>query len=80
MAEYDDTNTWVLFVNDNKKTDKHPDYTGYGNRNGKKVNLAAWKRTTKDGKTFLSGKFNDPIEKSEKKPAEKKTEDEFDFS
>lgn len=49
--EYDNTNRGVLFKNDRKETEKHPDYKGSVNFNGQDCWLSAW---LKDGK---SGKF-----------------------
>ena len=62
----------VLFANDRKQNDKQPDYTGnleidvetvrdlyQQMQNGgdhPKVNLAGWRKTSKNGKTFLSVK------------------------
>lgn len=59
MADYDNTNTGVLFVNANKKSDKAPDYSGTFNFNGKEVKIAGWKRQSKTGNTFLSLKVDD---------------------
>jgi uncharacterized protein (DUF736 family) len=53
-AEYDNTNRGVLFKNSNKKSDKHPDYTGQIDVDGTEKRLAAWIRTSKIGTTFLS--------------------------
>lgn len=47
----DRDNTGVLFKNNKKTSDKHPDFTGNITVNGKKLRLSAW---TKDGK---AGKF-----------------------
>jgi hypothetical protein len=49
--EYDNTNRGALFKELDKQSDKHPDYTGKINVDGKELRLAAW---IKDGK---SGKF-----------------------
>lgn len=58
MAEYNDTDSGVLFSND-KKSEKAPDYTGKFNYNGKEFKLAGWKRTSaKTGKVFLSLKVD----------------------
>lgn len=62
----------VLFANDRKQNDKQPDYTGnleidaetvrdlyeqmQSGGEHPKVNLAGWRKTAKNGKTFLSVK------------------------
>lgn len=51
MTEYDNTNRGVLFKNDRKDSDKHPDYKGNININGVEFWLSAW---IKDG---AKGKF-----------------------
>jgi hypothetical protein len=61
MAEYDDTNTGVLFINDKEGNDKRPDYKGHINVEGAKFEVAAWKRVGKNsGREFLSLKIQDP--------------------
>jgi uncharacterized protein (DUF736 family) len=60
---YDDTNKGVLFQNSDKKTDKHPDYTGKLNVNGVEFRLAGWKRLSKNGKPFLSLAVSEPQDK-----------------
>jgi hypothetical protein len=44
MAEYDKTNTFALFDNDDKQSEKHADKTGYVNINGKEYWLNGWNR------------------------------------
>jgi len=53
MAEYDRTNSGVLFKNEDKATDKHPDYGGSINVDGIDYWLSAWIKTGKKGK-FMS--------------------------
>lgn len=53
--EYDNTNRFVLFQNDKKDKDTHPDYKGEINIEGKEYWLSGWKKATKDGKPMLSG-------------------------
>lgn len=52
---YDNTNRGVLFKNDKKETESHPDYTGKINIDGQDKRLVAWIKTSKDGtKKFMS--------------------------
>lgn len=51
MTQYDNTNRGVLFKNDRKESDKHPDYKGNVNVDGVEFWLSAW---IKDG---AKGKF-----------------------
>lgn len=56
MPEYDDTNRGVLFANDRKTTDRHPDYTGTLNVEGVDRFLSGWINMSKNkgGKKWLS--------------------------
>lgn len=47
---YDNTNKGVLFKNDRKQSDKHPDYTGKINVNGTECYLSAWINDGQKGK------------------------------
>lgn len=53
MADYDNNNRGVLFKNDRKETDKHPDYTGSINVGGTDYWLSAWIKKGQRGK-FMS--------------------------
>lgn len=53
MTEYDNTNRGVLFKNDRKDSDKHPDYKGNINVNGVEFWLSAWIKEGQKGK-FMS--------------------------
>lgn len=54
MTEYDNTNRGVLFVNREKKNERSPDFSGSLDVAGVQYNLAAWKKQSKKGATFLS--------------------------
>jgi hypothetical protein len=53
MADYDNTNRGVLFTNDRKQSDKHPDLKGTINIDGKEFWLSAWNKTGAKG-PFIS--------------------------
>ena len=64
MAEKD--NTGVLFKVADKQSDKHPDMTGKCMVDGKKMEIAVWNNTSKDGKTqYCSLKFSEPFVKQD---------------
>ena len=51
---YDNTNRGALFKNAEKKTDKHPDYSGSLNVDGADFFLDAWIKKSESGRTFMS--------------------------
>ena len=53
MTEYDNTDRGVLFKNDRKEDDRHPDYRGSINVGGTEYWLSAWIKKGKKGK-FMS--------------------------
>lgn len=54
--QYDNTNTAIAFLNEQKESDKHPDFSGTVNIEGKEYWLNLWKNKSKNGKKFLKGK------------------------
>jgi hypothetical protein len=54
MAEYDNEKRGVLFKNDKKTSDLHPDYKGNMTAEGKDYWLSAWIKRDKNGKAFMS--------------------------
>ena len=52
--QYDNTNRGVLFRNNRKGQDNHPDHTGSINIEGKEYYLNAWIKTSKSGDKFFS--------------------------
>jgi len=55
MSNYDNTNQGVLFRNDDKQKDTHPDYRGSVNVDGTEFWLSAWIKTSqRDGSKFMS--------------------------
>lgn len=60
MPDYDNKNSFILFYETDKKSEKSPDLTGtLEDENGKKWRIAAWERTSQSGKQFLSGKVSE---------------------
>jgi hypothetical protein len=53
MADFDNTNRGVLFINDRRTSEKHPDYKGSINVDGKEFWLSAWMKTGAKGE-FIS--------------------------
>jgi len=47
-------NSGVLFTNDKKQKDTHPDMNGKITINGREYYLSAWKKQTNQGKGYLS--------------------------
>lgn len=54
MAEYDNTNTFVLFKNNKGDNPKRPDYSGTANLDGIEFRISGWIREGQKGK-FISG-------------------------
>lgn len=48
--------TWVLFKNDNPKTEKHPQYSGKATIGGVEYFMDAWVNE-KNGRKYFSGKL-----------------------
>ena len=61
-------NSGALFKND-KKSEKHPDYTGVAVINGGEYRIASWINTTDQGKTYMSLVFTPPEEVAKYKKA-----------
>jgi hypothetical protein len=83
-------NTAALWKNDKKTDDKHPDYRGDGiidralleellakGENPVTISVSLWKNKTKAGQPYLGLSFQKPYD-ADKKPAQKKIEDEDD--
>ncbi|MCP4696076.1 MAG: hypothetical protein GY862_04405 [Gammaproteobacteria bacterium] len=53
--QYDNTNSGVLFRNDNRETENHPEFSGRINVNGVEYWLSAWVKTAaKTGRKYFS--------------------------
>ena len=59
---YDNTNTAVIFKNNKKENEKHPDYRGTINVDGKELEISLWVKEGKAGK-FFSGKIQEPFKR-----------------
>ena len=60
-------NSGALFKNDNKKTEKQPDYKGSGIINGEHKEISAWINTSAKGLKYMSLTFQEPREQTEVK-------------
>ena len=59
--------TGVLFVVENKASDKHPNLTGNVLIKGEKYYISAWSNTAKSGKKYISLKLYEEQKKQEPK-------------
>ena len=66
-------NSGALFKNDNKKTEKQPDYKGSGIINGEQKEISAWINTSAKGLKYMSLTFQEPRDENKVK-IEVKTE------
>jgi hypothetical protein len=57
MAYEKKDNSGVLFKNDKKQKDSHPDYTGNALIDGREFWISAWLKTGKNGGKFFSFAF-----------------------
>lgn len=73
--EYDNTNRGVLFKNDRKDTEKHPDYKGSININGEEFWLSSWIKEGKTGKFMSLSVTPKQTEQPKDYPTAKKEED-----
>jgi uncharacterized protein (DUF736 family) len=77
--EYDNTNRGVLFRNDKKESEKHPDFTGSIDVGGVDHYLSGWIKESKQGKKFfsLSVKAKDAVAKPAIQQARQAIDDDF---
>lgn len=69
--QYDNTNTGVLFLNDRKESDKHPDRKGSIDIEGKQYWLSGWDKQTAKGETIsLKATLKDDAKKVAEKAKE----------
>tara|TARA_R100001163_G_scaffold33968_1_gene26276 strand:- start:20292 stop:20522 length:231 start_codon:yes stop_codon:yes gene_type:complete len=62
MADYDDTNTIILFAEDVEEGSKRPNVKGKANWKGETIQVALWKGESKNGKKYLRGTLQEPQE------------------
>ena len=77
MTEYDNTNTFILFVNDKGDNDKRPDRTGTLNVDGVEYYLDGWIKQGAKG-PFLSGKIKPKKEQPQSSRNDQRREDDTD--
>lgn len=61
-------NSGVIFRNEKKTSENHPDYRGEINVNGHYLEISLWVKTSKDGKKYFSAALSEPYRKPEPKP------------
>jgi uncharacterized protein (DUF736 family) len=79
MSDYDNTNSGALFKNEDKKSDKHPDYRGQLDVEGEEYWVSAWIKTSKAGKKYMSLSIQ-AKEERESIPAHTNRNEDFDDS
>ena len=55
LNQYDNNLRFVLFKNDRKEKDSHPDFTGKGEYNNVECYAKGWKKVSKSGTPYISG-------------------------
>ena len=79
MAEYDNTNSGVLFANQYKEQgDSRPDFVGNINVDGNQFNLAGWKNVSQGGKRYISVKVSEDTQEGQQEQ-KKQSEEELPF-
>jgi len=71
MTDYDNTNRGVLFKNDRKTKDTHPDYQGSIDVDGEEFWLSAWIKDGRKGK-FMSLSIKPKEEQQEEAPPQQR--------
>jgi uncharacterized protein (DUF736 family) len=62
MSNYDNTNRGAIFKNNQKSSDKQPDYKGKINVDGVDKQISLWVTTSKEGKKFFSVQISEPYQ------------------
>ena len=77
--DYDNTNRGALFRAE-KKSEKHPDYTGKINIGGNDHYLSAWIKESKAGNKFMSLSLGEAVEQQPKQQTKQKAADLYEDS
>lgn len=67
MTQYSDENRFTLFFNNEKKSERGPDWSGKLNVDGKDYFIDGWIKPTRNGGEFISGSIK-PMEKQRQAP------------
>lgn len=68
-----------LFKNDKKESENHPDYKGNALIDGIEYWVSSWINTSKDGKKYMSLKFNAKDESKVNKQNQEEMSDDIPF-
>jgi len=68
MSNYDNTNRGAIFKNEQKSSDKQPDYKGKINVDGVDKQISLWVTTSKEGKKFFSVQISEPYQPQQQAP------------
>jgi uncharacterized protein (DUF736 family) len=68
MSNYDNTNRGAIFKNEQKSSDKQPDYKGKINVDGVDKQISLWVTTSKEGKKFFSVQVSEPYQPQQQAP------------
>jgi uncharacterized protein (DUF736 family) len=79
MAYETKNDTGALFTNDRKEHDRQPDFRGQAVVNGQPMEIAAWRKTSANGKVYLSLKFQAPRERDAAPKADQVPQTDFPF-
>lgn len=72
--------TGVLFKNNRKENEKHPDYTGKSMVDGHEYQLSAWINTSSKGNKFMSITFRPPKDvQDDRAPVIRELDDDIPF-
>ena len=72
--------TGVLFKNNSKETDKHPDYTGKATVDGKEYQISSWVNTSTKGNKYMKLTFQSPKDaQDERAPTIRDLDDDIPF-